>query len=215
VPLIFAITVLALLSLIVFGPAPAEAAGTTIAAPAPAGTTATAGAAEKLAPTARALLNTQLQYLVAAVLGAGFYSLFTAYGYIAARTFDPAYNIVYLVRFLLGVVAGTILANFGPSMGLKGFQTTLLGLIGGYSAEAVNQILIRVGETLVAAVKGSGKDDVKAREAVVRSEAREEQLRQRQQTSVELADVLRVAVDSKAPVDVVNRVKVAMDALSR
>jgi hypothetical protein len=215
IPVIFGITVLALLALILLSPGSADASsGPMIVAQAPTSPgDAVAGTTRKV--IAGGLLRDQLQNLVAAILGAGFYALFTAYGYIASRTFDPAYNIVYLVRFLLGVVSGTILANFGPKMGLEGFATTLLGLVGGYSAEAVNQILTRVGETLVAAVKGGSKELLKEREATLRSEGREQQAQQKQKTGIELAEVLKVAVDNKAPTEVINRLRLAMDTLNR
>lgn len=218
VPLIFALTVLALIALILLSPASADATGSTPSeSPAPA-STVRPGWTPPGKTLAAVLRGDYVQYLVAATLGAGFYSLFTAYGYISARTFDPTYNIVYLVRFLLGIVSGTILATFGPSMGLQGFTATLLGLIGGYSAEAVNQILLRVGETMVAAVKGSGKEQVKEREAAVRSEAREQQAQQRQLAGKELTDILAVAVGGGAPnpalAPVIDRVKAAMKILS-
>jgi hypothetical protein len=110
----------------------------------------------------------QLSFLGAAIIGATFYSLFTALKYIVSRTYDPQYGTVYLVRFLLGVVAGVILANFGKDIGanLNGINVggPLFALIGGYSSEVVNQILMRVSETLLASIKGSGDDQVKAKE---------------------------------------------------
>lgn len=54
----------------------------------------------------------QLRYLAAAGLGASFYALFKAHRYVAERTFDPSFESAYWVRFALGLIAGTILANF-------------------------------------------------------------------------------------------------------
>jgi hypothetical protein len=153
--------------------------------------------------------------LSAATLGAGFYTLFTAYKYISERTYEPAYNTINLLRFFLGIVSGVILANFGPNIGAKEYNPILLGLIGGYSSEAVNQILLRVTEVLVAAIKGSGKDDFKQREAVLQAEAKNQQNLQRQQLVTSLGDVLRDAIDKQAPPEVIDKTKNAMNEQNR
>lgn len=152
--------------------------------------------------------------LSAAVLGAGFYSLFTAYQYVANRTFEPGYNVIYLVRFFLGIVSGMVLANFGKDFGLTGTYTpAMLGVIGGYSAEAVNQILLRISEILVAAVKGSSKEDFTQKESLLRAEARDEKSRLQQRTSVELSDVLNEAIANGAPKNVIDRIRKSIDLL--
>ncbi len=104
-------------------------------------------------------MATQTGYLCAAVLGAAISGLFTMQHYIRARTFEPNYFFVYLIRFVVGVVAGVVLANFGaglfkgseliPKLGPSG-----IALLGGYSAEAVRQILDRLVQVLVTTVKG-------------------------------------------------------------
>src|SRR5262249_36900263 len=103
----------------------------------------------------------QLNWLAAAALGATFYALFTAHEYVKNRTFDPKYNSIYLIRFILGVVAGLILGNVGPHLpgvsdtsNLQTLGTAVLALLGGFSAEAVNQILQRVVDVVLAAVMG-------------------------------------------------------------
>jgi len=65
------------------------------------------------APSPFALASKQWNWLFGAGLGAAFYTLFTAHEYVRKRTFDPRYNSVYLIRFVLGVIAGLILANLG------------------------------------------------------------------------------------------------------
>jgi len=149
--------------------------------------------------------------LSSAILGAGFYTLFTAYRYISERTYEPAYNTINLLRFFLGVVSGVILANFGPNIGAKEYNPIILGLIGGYSSEAVNQILLRVSEVLVAAIKGSGKDEYKQHEAILQTESKNQQNLQRQQMVTTLGDILREAIDKQAPPEVIDSIKMAMD----
>ena len=97
-------------------------------------------------------------------LGSSFYALNAASEYLKNRTFDPLYNQAYLVRLCIGLCAGLILALFAKDFGIDvGIEQNGLALVGGYSAEAVIQILQRVAETLVAAVRGSGKEQAKAK----------------------------------------------------
>lgn len=122
-------------------------------------------AAAPAEPVWRRTLLLHLKNVFAAMLGAAFYTLYTANTYIVRRTFDRAYTIHYVVRFVLGVVAGVILANFGEYV-LTGnlsagadtagiiLTQTVLALLGGYSADAVNAIFTRVAETLTTLVRG-------------------------------------------------------------
>jgi hypothetical protein len=114
------------------------------------------------------LLN--LRILFAAALGAAFYSLYTANSYIIKRTFDRAFTTHYVVRFVLGVVSGCLLAHFNKLfIGVRLDNTALgslalpaLALLGGYSAEAVYALLTRVVDTMTTLVKGSGKEQARA-----------------------------------------------------
>jgi hypothetical protein len=106
--------------------------------------------------------------LGAAIVGSVFYSLYTASQYIKSRTFDPSYNQYYIIRLVLGVFSGYLLANIiGPTLPKNAetdaiqYGPILLGVIGGFSAEAVVQILQRFADTLVTVVKGSDKEKVK------------------------------------------------------
>ncbi len=101
----------------------------------------------------------QLNCLSAALLGASFNALFIASPYIRDRTFDPRYIPVYTVRLVLGLIAGFILANIGKELltgdtMLAKLGTGMIGLLGGYSAEAVRAVLDRLVEVMLAAVKG-------------------------------------------------------------
>lgn len=113
--------------------------------------------------------------LGAAALGSTFYSLNTANRYLREGTFDPRYNQVYLVRYVLGIFAGFILGTFAEdllgadgqnadaaSQQLATIGPTALALVGGFSAEAVALILQRVADTLVTLVRGSDRDRVEA-----------------------------------------------------
>ncbi|MGO9317344.1 MAG: hypothetical protein ACLPXT_14380 [Terracidiphilus sp.] len=110
-----------------------------------------------------------IEWAFAAALGAVFYVLFTAHSYVKDRTFDLRYNSVYVIRFVLGVLAGIILAIVtssylsGTSDQLKKLTPSIIALLGGFSTEAVYQILQRMVDILVAAVKGDGSDAAKTK----------------------------------------------------
>jgi hypothetical protein len=103
-----------------------------------------------------------IDVFTAAVLGSTFYSLFTANRYIRRRIFNPRYNSVYLVRFVLGIFAGIVLGNMAPELiqdkSLLDIGQTIMAVIGGLSAEAVAQIFQRFSEILVTLVRGSGRE---------------------------------------------------------
>lgn len=106
----------------------------------------------------------------AAALGAVFYVLFTAHGYVKDRTFDPRYNAVYLIRFVLGVLSGLILAivlerftKNSPNNTVSNLGPSVIALLGGFSTEAVYQVLQRFVDMLLAAVRGDDSDAAKAK----------------------------------------------------
>ncbi len=149
---------------------PAGATATPSGTNAPATVTShtTASQSESTDVTAAMVIN----WCCAAALGAVFYVLFTALQYVNNRTFDPAYNTVYVIRFVLGVLSGLILAALiGQSNFAKGnaqimsLGPAVLALLGGFSTEAVYQILQRMVDVLLAAVKGDGADVAQAKAA--------------------------------------------------
>lgn len=106
----------------------------------------------------------------AAALGAVFYVLFTAHGYVKDRTFDPRYNAVYLIRFVLGVLSGLILAivlerfmKSSPNNTVSNLGPSVIALLGGFSTEAVYQVLQRFVDMLLAAVRGDDSDAAKTK----------------------------------------------------
>lgn len=114
------------------------------------------------------LLVCELFFLAAAGLGASFAGLFQADREILAGTFDPRHQSSYWTRFLLGLIAGLLLATLfdvqtsGTSQpaadsGLH-FSAAALALLGGFSSAVVFRILNRLVETLETMVRG-GPDD--------------------------------------------------------
>jgi len=153
-----------------------------------------------------------LLYLSAAGLGAGFYSLTTAHRYIVERTFDPQYNQIYLIRFIVGLAAGVIFALFGKELIQGGNTISALGppvlaVVGGFAADAVAEILRRVADVLTAAVKGGAQSQIEAERARITSEEQSKHLEENRAAakkalqlaaSPNLSDVVRGDVQSLA-----------------
>lgn len=119
-----------------------------------------------------------LNALMGAGLGASFYVLIKTQPYLLNRSFDPKYNAAYISRFITGVIGGVILAvairpALGKSLG-SGPGTMLtpgvLAILGGYSAEAVESVLQRLVEVLLAIIRGDGSADARTKAAAERTE---------------------------------------------
>ena len=114
---------------------------------------------------------TSLNAFFGAVLGASFYVLVKTQPYLATRSYDPKYNASYISRFFTGVIGGLILSiALGPFISGKlgteldqSLSPGVIALLGGFSARAVELILQRLVEVLMAAVRGDGSEDAKAR----------------------------------------------------
>lgn len=108
-----------------------------------------------------------LTRLSGAMLGTSFYAFWTARTYLREGVFNRQYSQDYIVRFGIGVIAGFILGSIigdSPALGEAGkqFGPFTLAVVGGYSAEAVVQILQRIKEILVASIKGGGQEQARA-----------------------------------------------------
>jgi hypothetical protein len=109
--------------------------------------------------------------IAGASLGASFYILVKTQPYLVTRSYDPKFNASYVSRFITGVIAGVILAialgpfvteKVGSTLG-KTLTPGVLALLGGFSAEAVELILQRIVEVMLAAVRGDGSAGVQAK----------------------------------------------------
>jgi hypothetical protein len=156
-------------------------------------------------------------------LGSSFYALHTASRYIKSGTFDQKYNNTYLLRFGLGLLSGLILACFlqdflqlnsgsTSSPNVNKISVSALALIGGYSAEAVERILRRISDTLVAFISGSDKDKIEA----VKQRAHADAERKMAQGLSDAVRELQLALSDPNPQTVVTKVhKVVADILDR
>jgi hypothetical protein len=102
------------------------------------------------------LLVNELFYLCAAALGASFANLFEAIPLVLRARFDPLSEYFYWVRFLLGLIAGLVLATVleadiepqemtgaGARLGAAG-----LALVGGFSSNLLYRVLTRLTESV-------------------------------------------------------------------
>jgi hypothetical protein len=113
-----------------------------------------------------AVLLCHLLLIAAAGMGASFIALFELNHYITDGTFDAKYTASYWNRFVLGLIAGYILAQLvfpGETWeGLRRLEKPLLALLGGFSSRAVYRILNRLVAAVETVVRGETRDLVAA-----------------------------------------------------
>ncbi len=121
------------------------------------------------------LLINQLFLMSAASIGACFAALFQVSEYIKNANYNPMYESTYWVRFVLGLLAGTMLATLIPielfsnegsvTVVSQGFERPILALLGGFSASVVFRILSRLTATVESLFKGDAKELIAVQEA--------------------------------------------------
>jgi hypothetical protein len=125
-------------------------------------------------------------WMAAAGIGASFALLRQVNDFIVARTYDPKYEPTYWIKFLLGVMAGFILAAILPAtMGLANktgdatsaaaaLAVPTLAMLGGFSASAVFRILTKMVESVESVFRDSPRDEAVQREKAAQAKASEE-----------------------------------------
>jgi hypothetical protein len=102
------------------------------------------------------LLVNELFYLCAAAMGASFANLFEAITQVLRARFDPLTEYFYWMRFLLGLIAGLLLATVFE-VNIHAEETTDatfrlgaagLALVGGFSANVLYRVLNRLTESV-------------------------------------------------------------------
>ncbi len=134
---------------------------------------ASAEAGNPLQSSGLHLLYNELFFLSAAGIGASFAALFKVNQYIVEGTYDPKYEPSYWTRFVLGLIAGLILAELIPidtGSSVEVLSRPILALLGGFSSSAVYRILNSLVGSVESLVRGGTEDLVKSkvREAEVR-----------------------------------------------
>jgi hypothetical protein len=116
--------------------------------------------------------NIDLSAITGACLGSFFYMLMRLQPFLENRTFDPKYNSAYITRLVTGAVAGVILAYVvkayvvcKPCEGnaILCLSPAIIGILGGFSAEAVEQVLQRLVDVLLSTIRGDNSGQVQAK----------------------------------------------------
>lgn len=128
-------------------------------------------------------------YLVSASLGATFSSLFKANRYIINNTYDPKFEASYWIVYVLGIIAGIMLAVIIPipnESATKSLQMTvasrpMLAMLGGFSAELVYRILFRMVFAVESLFVGKQSDQLDSKIADIQSAKEMEKENEKQQ----------------------------------
>jgi len=119
----------------------------------------------------------EVWWVSAAAMGASFAMLMQVSDYIVKRTYDPKHEPGYWIRFLLGIMAGLILAALIPVPKDSTFADLgkpTLAMLGGFSASAVYRILMRLVDTVESLFRPSPKEEIAQRERAAQMRANEE-----------------------------------------
>ncbi|MBI9054366.1 MAG: hypothetical protein JEY96_11150 [Bacteroidales bacterium] len=150
-----------------------------------------------------------LSLLFASGLGAGFYTLSSSRKYLVNRTFDPSYNPTYLIRFLLGITAGTILALiFKDVIQIENFHFSdeILAVVGGFSADAVSTILERVAELIIAVFKGTNQNDSHEVSSKIKAGKESQKQEDKLNSLNSLAEIKAKAIEHGASSDIISAI---------
>lgn len=157
-----------------------------------------------------------LAIVFASGIGAGFYTLSTSRKYLVNRTFDPNYNPTYIIRFLLGITAGSILALILKDIiKINNFDFTgeILAVVGGYSADAVSTILERIADLIVAIFKGTNKNNTEDYDNKVKNTKESEQEKSRLKNMNTLTDLKAKILNLNDPKKIIEEIDKKMSEL--
>lgn len=156
------------------------------------------------------LFVNELFFLSAAAVGASFSGLLQMNKELAAGSFAPAAQASYWVRFVLGLVAGLLLATVlrlgavAPEHGGTQihFQAAALALMGGFSSNLVQRIAQRLIDALEALVRGGAEGELAAREASQQQEIESTIAAERTRTKLLLSDMERRLAAGASPEEI-------------
>lgn len=135
------------------------------------------------------LFLNELFLLAAASLGVSFANLYQAQIYLRNLTFDPSMEPSYWVRYVLGIMSGTILAFLVPvehflegstEATMHGMAKPTLALLGGFSTQALYRILFQMVSAIESIVRGNGQDALEVERARIQLEGERQEQQQRQ-----------------------------------
>lgn len=164
------------------------------------------------------LLINLLFLLAAAGVGASFSILFKVYGYVEDGTYDTRYDPTYYIRFVLGLIAGMLIAELLPAamstdISSPQFAKLSLAILGGFSSAAVHRILERLVFAMEATVQGDQKGD-KAKQLQVMQAQMQGQLASGQlDAASKLSSVQSLAASGASAEEIASHVQNLMSGL--
>lgn len=151
------------------------------------------------------LLINELFWISAAAVGASFALLRQVNDYIVARNYDPKYEPTYWIKFLLGVMAGFIMATLLPAaIGAESPDThpltvSTLAMLGGFSASAVFRILTKLVESMENVFRSSPREEAVQREKAAQAKAGEDMSQLRMNMASKLVALQQEIASGKDP----------------
>lgn len=149
------------------------------------------------------LLINESFLLSAASLGAAFAALFRLHRYQVEGTYDRKYDSDYWSKYILGLIAGTILALVIPLHALAGKQATagtvtfgemarpMLALLGGFSSSLVYRLLNRLVLAFETILRGDARSEVSQQHATERLHATQSAAREKQRWTMQVLKALK------------------------
>jgi len=139
------------------------------------------------------LLLNLMFFLSAAALGSCFSNLFEANKYIVRGTYDPKYESSYWIRFVLGLIAGLMMAVLIPaslvteqSPGIGFLTVPLLAMLGGFSASLFYRILNRAVTTIDTLLTGNSNNKLEKKTDDRLQKQNQQQVQEKKQIVEEL-----------------------------
>jgi len=140
--------------------------------------------------------------LAAAGMGASFFALYKAKGYVSNYTFDPTYEVTYWTEFGLGLMAGLIFSTLLDGQGSAVSETLsadsaasgvmlgkiTLALLGGFSSTVVYEFLNKTVQALASIFKADPKKIIDAEVRNVRANIENSFAKKRQTVLNHLSD---------------------------
>jgi hypothetical protein len=147
------------------------------------------------------LFVNEMFYISSAALGASFAILFRLNHALTSGTFRPTHESSYWMQFLLGIVAGPLMAtllNLGSEVATDDatitrttFSAAALALLGGFSCSVVQKLIQRLIDALETTVRGSGDTEIQIREQTSKLRIEEALAKERLRTTLLLGDLQR------------------------
>lgn len=146
-------------------------------------------------------LETLLSILGAAGIGAAFVNLTQIHRYVRASAYDRRYDLVYVMQFAVGVLAGFVLATFlgdyvSNTLGFE-YGGATLAFLGGFAAPVVYRIINGLVISLERLVINDTEEQIEAAKRSAQARARAETLANSTQSIGSLI-ALKASLDSEA-----------------